>query len=292
MKNSKPALIIGSILVITIIALSLVGKDFIKNQFGVQDQAAQDKNADPYANKQDIEKQIAASKNNSFSTGTLSDKKQGIENDDMDAMLKRGKTYLLTQVDNRIRQLTPFKGRIEKADVLSESDRNSVVAELAEEIATLEALKPEISRSVTKEEIRTVADKVKAEWLKSRVSVARGEGIVFVAKENQLVAEADSAASGIKKRIAALKAEGKDTKTHEQLLSAFSGKLASAKQDIESAKENLGLAADASTVDEKEKIYNGNNKLLSSAQGSIREAYRLVHEAAKQDFNNRMNKQP
>ncbi|NOS73583.1 MAG: hypothetical protein HOP36_03360, partial [Methyloglobulus sp.] len=155
------------------------------------------------------------------------------------------------------------------------------------EIDVFEALKAEINRSATKEDIRNVADKVKAEWIKSRQSVERAEGSVLASKENQLVSDANAASFSMQKRIDALKSVGKDTKTNEELLAAYSKKVALAKQDVESANEKSNAVASASTADEKAKLVKGKDLLLTSSQENLRDAYKLLKEGAREEFSQR-----
>ena len=63
-----------------------------------------------------------------------------------------------------------------------------------------------------------------------------------MAKEKQLLSDADTNSTGLQKRIDALKAEGKDAKEYEQMLSAYNQKIAAAKQNVESAKTKYAEA--------------------------------------------------
>ena len=148
MKNLKHALILGAIFALAIIGYFFMADDPLKKSTNKQDTAAQSKN--------------------SFSVT-----KEPVKGDDYkanvgDAIVERGKSYLLKQVDNRIGQLGPFKDKVEKTENLSDSDREDLVSEIDNSISTFEALKPEIIQSESKEEIKAVADKIKEAWLASR----------------------------------------------------------------------------------------------------------------------------
>lgn len=281
MKNLTTALFVALILVI--IAYFFVDNVSVKNTSIAQSNAVQEKDQEPKVRSQEAEEQYTTAKDNSFSAGKVFGEEQGNLNATK-AMVNRGKHYLLKQVDNRIKQLGPFRGRIENMAALNDSERKSLVSEVSAEIDMFEALKSEINRSTTKEDVKNVADKVKAEWIKSRRSVALAEGLVLVSKENQLVADADAASLGMQKRIDALKAAGKDTKTYENLHAAYSKKIAAAKQDVESAKEKSSVDASTLTADEKEKLIKENNLLLTSSKENIRDAYKLLKEGAREDF--------
>ncbi len=285
MKNPK-ALFLAMIFACVIIAYSFLGKDSVKNTSIAQNQATPDKSQEPTVSNPAADNQDPTEKTNSFSVKKVVGEDQDNPNTTTDMTIK-GKNYLLTQVNNRIRQLRPFKDNLEKMANLNDSERKNLVAELNAEIDMFEALTSEISQSATKEDVKNVADKVKAEWLKSRRSVERAEGLVLVTKGSQLVSDADAAAKGIQKRIDVLKAAGKDAKTYEKLLAAYSKKVASAKQDMESAKEKSNAVASASTDDEKEKLVKGKDLLLSSSQENIRDAYKLLKEGAREDFTQR-----
>ena len=231
--------------------------------------------------------QKATAKPDSFTAGKgFDNEKRSL--DTIEVTVSRGKTYLLTQIDNRLKQLDPFRTKISNITTLSESDRKILVAELNAEIDRFQAFKPEIKRSATKQDIRNVADKIKAEWIKSRLTVQRAEGqIQAAAKENQLISDADAASFDIQKRIDALKTAGKSTKDHEKLHAAYREKIASARQDVRSAKDKFYAAASAPSEDEKEKLMKGKELLLMSARDSIKDAYKMVGEEARLEFSQR-----
>jgi hypothetical protein len=288
MKTYTTTLFAAVIFFLVIIAasFSFVGDVPVKNILTAQYQAIQEKDRGPTVRDQEAEKQSPNTKDNSFYAGKVLGREQGNLNDTK-AKVNRGKNYLLTQVDNRVGQLGPFRDRIGSMATLNNSDKKSLVSELNTEIDVFGALKAEISRSATKEDVKNVADKVKAEWIKSRRSVERAEATVLVSKENQLVLDASAASLGIQKRIDVLKAQGKDAKPYETLFSAYRKKIASAKQDLESAKVKSSTTASTLTNDEKEKLIKGNNLLLTSAQNNIKDAYKILKEEAQQEFSRR-----
>jgi hypothetical protein len=231
------------------------------------------------ATNQALQAQNATSKDNSFSVGGVKDSLDSTE-----VMVTKGKNYLLTQVDNRLKQLSPFRAKIEFMDDISDAERKTLLSELNTEIETFVAFKSEINKSATKQDIKNVAEKIKTEWLKSRQSVAVAQGQILAAKENQLISDADTASSGIQKRIDVLKAQGKDAKVYETLLSTYDKKVASAKHDVESANEKANAVASASTDAEKEKLNKEKALLLKSSQENIREAYTMLKEEARKEF--------
>lgn len=288
MKNYTTTLFaaVVSFLVIIAASFSFVSDVPVKNILIAQYHAIQDKGQKPKVRNQGAGEQYLTTKDNSFYAGKIFGGEQGNLNDTK-AKVNRGKNYLLTQVDNRVGQLGPFRDRIENMAALNDSERKSLVSELNTEIDVFEALKAEISRSATKEDVKNVAYKVKAEWIKSRLSVERAVGSVLVSKENQLVSDADSASLGIQKRIDALKAKGKDATPYEKLLVAYSGKIASAQQDVESAKMKFNAVASVTTAYEKQKLIKRNDLLLTGFRENMRDAYKLLKDGAREDFSRR-----
>jgi len=280
MKNYVIALVVAVISVVAILASTFVDNVSVKPLPIAKTSEVQEMN-------QTAEGQHASAKGDSFTAGrAFSAEKASL--DDREAMIGRGKQYLLTQVDNRLKLLDPFRIRVKNITTLSDSERKILVSELNAEIDTFEAFKPEINRSATKQDIRNVADKIKAEWIKSRLTVERAEEqILATTKENQLLSDADAASLGIQKRIDALKAAGKNTKNHEKLLAVYSEKIASARQDVRSAKDKFYAAASASSEDEKEKLINGKVLSLKNAQDDIRDAYKLLTKEARREFSQR-----
>ncbi|WP_442496710.1 hypothetical protein [Methylobacter sp. sgz302048] len=272
-----------ALLVITIFVSAIFASSSVDNILGKSMQIA--KALTGKEGNQAAEGQQAA-KRDSFTVGkSFAEEKGGLDN--VEAMVGRGKNYLLTQVNNRLKQLGPFRTRVGNMTTLSDSERKTLISELDAEIIAFDAFKSEINKSATKQDIKNVADKIKAEWIKSRHTVARAEKQFLAAKENQLVSDADAASLGIQKRIDALKASGKNAKIHEELLSAYGKKIASAKQDLASAQEKIDAIASAPTNDKKEKLIKGKDLLLLSAQDSIKDAYKMLGDEARKEFSQR-----
>jgi len=278
MKSPKTALLVGIILLLAILAYVFVGKNLKKNTTTAQNEAVQ----------AEAEGQYPAAKSDSFSVGSLDGGKDQGNLSPEQAMVNRGKAFLLKRVDIRIGQLGPFKGKIESMPSLSDNDKKSLVTELTAEINAFEVLKAEIQDSATKADVEKVADKVKAEWVKSRQIVEHANGLALAAKETKLISDADTASLSMKKKIEALKAEGKDAKPFEDMLADYSKKVASAKQDVESAIEKSKAVASATSGAEKEKLVNEKNQLLKSSQENLRDAYKTVADEARKDFDRRM----
>ena len=285
MKNFITTLFATTIVFLVIISasFSFVDDVFVKDTSIAQNDATQQKDQEPKAPNQEAGGQVRTAKSNSFTVGKVFGGEQG-GLDATEAMVNRGKNYLLTQVDHRLKQLGPFRDRIKSMTALSDTERKNMVSELNAEIGMFETLKPEISQSATKQDIKNVAEKIKAEWLKSRRTVAYAGGKALAANQNQLISDAHSVSLGIQKRIESLKASGKGTKAHEKLLTAYVKKIAEAKQDVDSANEKFNVIASASTGDEKEKLIKEKDLLLKSSKENIKVAYKLLAEGAREDF--------
>ncbi|MGJ0515396.1 MAG: hypothetical protein ACR65O_06535 [Methylomicrobium sp.] len=279
MKNHAAKIYLSLIFSSAIFAIWFVYSVSVKDTSLTQTQAVQ------YKSLATAEKNIPT-KRDSFTAGKAFGEKKG-SYDSMETMVGRGKNYLLAKVKDRLNQLEPFRTRVNNITTLNDSEKKGLVSELNAEIAMFEALKSEISKSATKQDIQHVADKIKAEWIKSRLSVARAEKQIVAARETQLIADANKTSSNMQKRIDELKASGKETKSHEKLLSAYGKKMTSAKQDIDSAKEKLDAVASASTENEKLKLIKEKNVLLMSASDSMKDAYMMVKDEARREFSQR-----
>lgn len=283
MKNLPILLIAAIILFFVVVAPSFMDKATEKNMVDGQFKTVQERNQKLTELKRAAEKQNPVTKPNSFSAGAT----LGKDPVNPDGEVAKGRDFLLLQVGNRLNQLRPFKIKIEKMAALNDTDRKNLVAEVSDEIHAFETLKPEISQSLTKDDVRKVADKFKAVWLKSRQSAHRFDELMFAAKETKLVADAKVTSQSLQNRINALKASGKDTKPYEQLLTKYGKKIDLAKQDVEAAQEKMSAAGSATTDDERQKLSQENEQLLASAHNNIRDAYKLVSDEARQEFNRR-----
>jgi hypothetical protein len=286
MKNLKIIFPVSIFTALAVIAFFPSNNVSVKDTPIVQSETVQEQSGTTNILNQKSGRYDPAVTENSFSVKNVLNEEQGALKTTED-VIEKGKNYLLLQVDNRIKQLRPFRKRIENIDDLNESVRKKLLAELNNQIELFEAFKPEISRSKTKEDVRHVADKIKDVWIKSRLSVDHAEESVLVAKESHLVAEAGASSISIQKRIEAIKKAGKDASSYEKLLVAYNNKIASAKQDVASAREKYNAAAVTSIKVEKENLIKGKNLSLASAQNNIKDAYKLLREGAQQEFSQR-----
>jgi len=272
MKNFTAVFWVALIVVLGFLASSCEDKGSEKTTLSAKNQAA--------------DGQQTTAKDNSFSVGGVTGKARDSLNAPT-AMVDRGKKYLLTQVDSRLAQLGFFKSKVRKMPGLSEAERKSLVSELDAEMAAFEAFKPEINKGVTQADIRNVSEQIKTEWIKSRLSVVRVEKQMLTARETQVIADAETVSVGLQKRIEALKASGKSTEAEEKLLSAYDEKIASAKKNVEFAKEQSDAALTAATAQEKEDLSQGHELWLKTARANTKEAYQMVGKEAHREFSQR-----
>lgn len=279
MKNPKLALTAALvILLVVVISVFLSVKQPEKNTQSEQD----------ISTKPEVSTKLPE-KNNSFSVN----QPESISTDpELTATIAKGKNYLITQVDNRLKQLSTFKSMVENTSGFAETERKMILAELNDEISQLVALKPEINQSETKEDVQVVAEKVKAVWLQSRNSVDKAQGKLLEAQQQSAIAEAENYAAGINKRITILKASGQSTQEMEKLLVDYNQKIEEAKQSSDLAVETLQKIKDAATDGEKENLRKEKERLLKDYQSHLKEAYNLLREEARQEFSERFKGNP
>lgn len=196
-------------------------------------------------------------------------------------MLERGKSYLLKIVDNRIRHLELVRSKVEAMAVLSDAEKAKITSELNIEIDLLAALKPEINAVTTKQGLKDVSEKIKAEWKNSRRGIERAAGWILAAREDRLAESAKNVSALLKTKIEALNASGKDTSELERILADFDAKIASANEDIAAAREKFKAAGNATTADEKERLIKEGKELLESAHKKIKDAHDSLKESIK-----------
>lgn len=279
MKNPKLALTAALvILLVVVISVFLSVKQPEKNTQSEQD----------ISTKPEVSTKLPE-KNNSFS---VNQPESNSTDPELTATIAKGKNYLITQVDNRLKQLSTFKSMVENTSGFAETERKMILAELNDEISQLVALKPEINQSETKEDVQVVAEKVKAVWLQSRNSVDKAQGKLLEAQQQSAIAEAENYAAGINKRITILKASGQSTQEMEKLLVDYNQKIEEAKQSSDLAVETLQKIKDAATDGEKENLRKEKERLLKDYQSHLKEAYNLLREEARQEFSERFKGNP
>lgn len=225
---------------------------------------------------------------NSFSVNNALTKRLDTFTTDPDReAVERGKKFLLMKVGARIDQLNPFIARIAAMPGLDAALKNGLIGELNEEIKQFEVLKREITQSDSKQDVKTVADRIKTVWLKSSESVTSAESKIISLTENYLILEAGTSSKSLQNRIDSLKLAGRDTTHYERLLSAYNRKIEEAKQHVKSANEQYLTVASTDTEGEKAQQMKATDQMLKNAQKTIKEAYTLVGNAARDDFSHK-----
>lgn len=156
--------------------------------------------------------------------------------EDKTAYQERAKEFLKKTVEVLIKKLETIKAWILNRKALSESEKESIIAEIDQDIEWLQNEKSGIDNA-TPEQIREKAKEVRKYWMNHRVSVKRIICKIWAARVNWIIKRFDEVSDKIADRIEKLKANGYDTTQLEAWLDEFNQKIELAKSKKEEAKE-------------------------------------------------------
>jgi len=149
------------------------------------------------------------------------------------------RTFVSQSITACIDYLNMAKAWAEKSyQIIPENVKNAIVSEADNDIAwlqTQQALVP----TATASELQNIGQAVKDYWENTRVRVKRFVGKLLCATVDAIINRAEGLSLKLKEKIENLNAQGIDTSTMETYLASFDSKIASAKEQVELAKQKF-----------------------------------------------------
>ena len=150
--------------------------------------------------------------------------------------LEKLKTFGTKAVDNRIKELNNIISQIEKNKMLESADKTELKTDIQKEIATLEALKEEITSATDLETLRTLIKKIYTDHKIYAVVKPKQLAILAAARTKGAVNKLENLEKRLEKLIDKAKDDGKDTTAVESYVTDFKAKTEQAKSLIDKAK--------------------------------------------------------
>lgn len=187
---------------------------------------------------------------------------------------EEARNFLTKTIDALIKKLEAMKNWVSTRQALSEAERQSIIAEIDEDIAWLQGKKSGID-TATSAEVKEKAKEIRDYWSEHRVKVKRIIAQVWVARLSYAIERFENASAKISEKIAELKAAGKDTTQLEAWLDDFNQKISLAKEKRDKAKERYQAI---SNLAEANQLFREVNQFIKDANQYLREAHQRLVE--------------
>ena len=204
-----------------------------------------------------------------------------------EALEDAGKNFLEKAVSSLIKRLETVKNWVSNNRALPESERQTIIAEINQDINWLNERLPNI-QTASPAQIKEEAKIARDYWKNHRVKVKRITGEILAARINFLIAKAEKFSAEVSAKIDELKAAGKDTSQLEAWLSDFNQKLALTKEKYDAGKAKFqaikgGIGPDFQMeLAEADKLFREGNQFIKEANKYIKEAHALLVKIVKE----------
>lgn len=186
-----------------------------------------------------------------------------------EALEGAARNFLEKAVNSLIKRLEAIKNWVANRRALPESEKQTIIAEIDQDIAWLQERLPKI-QTASAEGIKEEAKEVREYWKNHRVTVKRIIGQIEAARINFLIAKAESFSVKVNEKIQELKAAGRDTSQLETWLADFNSKLALAKEKYEAAKAKFQAI---SSLADAQQLFREGHQFIVQANQYIRQAH-------------------
>ena len=193
--------------------------------------------------------------------------------------LQPSKDYLNNLIDLMVSHINVVEEHVLNNSRLSDSDKNSIIAELESDASTLQSLKSEVDAAQTKAEVRAVAVKVRDEWKQSRVTIKKYAAFIVAANLESVIDKFELQVGNLNARVEALKSKGYDTSKVKSALTDAESKIADARAKIAQAKE---LFLSINSEDDLNTKFKEGRDLLNDARKSAVDAVKEVRSAIRE----------
>lgn len=194
------------------------------------------------------------------------------------ALDEAARNYLVKAVNSLIKRLEVIKNWISNRGALSESEKQSIIAEIDQDIDWLNEKLEKID-TASPEEIKEKAKIVREYWKNHRLKVKRVVGQIWAARINFVINKAENFSTKVDAEIQRIKATGKDTSQLEAWLNDFNKKLNLAKEKYEAAKAKFQAISDLTDADQ---LFREGHQFIIQANQYIKQAHVQLVQVVKE----------
>ena len=193
-------------------------------------------------------------------------------------MKEKSGVILTGAIDRMIERLRRIKTWVGNRGALSAADKAKITAEIDRDIAWLERKKGKVA-DASPAEVKEHLREIRSYWRENRKSVKKYAGIVLAARADKAIARGDKISELIHRKIAALKAAGKDTARAEKLSADFDAKLALAKEKLSAARAAFTRAQSEKEADA---LLKEGREFMTRARQYLRQARQIGREIVRE----------
>ena len=194
------------------------------------------------------------------------------------ALEDTAREFIKTTISVMISRLETIRTKAEHIRGISESERQTILAEINEDINWLKERQPKIDNA-TPTQIKEEAKIIRSYWKNIKVKIKKETGQILAARITFVITKAENFSTKIASKIDELNAAGKDTSQLEILLDDFNQKIDLAKTKYEAAKEKF---AAISNLAESDQLFRQGHQFIKEAHSYIKEAYQKLREIVKE----------
>lgn len=198
--------------------------------------------------------------------------------EDKTAYEEKARNYLEKTVDALTNKLEAMKNWVSTRRVLSETEKQSILAGIDDDVTWLEQEKAGIDNA-TPSEVKEKAKEIRDYWKNHRLKVKQIIAQVWVERLGYVIEKFEDVSGKITTKIAELKASGKDTAQLEAWLDDFNQKIALAKEKRDKAKEKYQAMTN---LTEANQLFREVNQFIKEANVYLREAHQRLVEIVKE----------
>lgn len=188
------------------------------------------------------------------------------------------RNYLEKAVNSLIKRLETIKNWVANRGALPESEKQTIIAEIDQDINWLQERLPKI-QTASSEAIKEEAKTVREYWKNHRAKVKRITGQIWAARISFVITKAEGFGAKVDAKIQELKAAGKDTAQLEAWLADFNQKLDLAKQKYEAAKAKFQAISNLAEADQ---LFREGHQFIKEANQYIRQAHAQLVQIVKE----------
>lgn len=186
--------------------------------------------------------------------------------------------FLERTVDVLIKKLEALKNWVSNRRGISETERQTIIAEIDEDINWLKDKKPGIA-TATPLQIKEKAKEIREYWKNHRVHVKRIIAQVWGARLSWSIERFENVSAKIAVKIDELKTTGRDTAQLETWLDDFNQKISTAKEKKEMAKEKYQAISSLADAD---KLFRQAHQFIKEANNYLRQAHQDLVKIVKE----------
>ncbi len=194
------------------------------------------------------------------------------------AMEDSARNFLEKAASSLIKRLEAVKNWASNNRALSETDRQTIVAEIDADIKWLNERVSKI-QTATPDQIKEEAKTLQDYWKNHRIKVKRIIGKIQAARINFVITKAESFSIKVSAKIEELKAAGRDTSQLEAWLADFNQKLALAKEKHEASKVKFTAI---SNLAEANQLFREGHQFIVQANQYIRQSHAQLVQIVKE----------